>query len=200
MYCRFWSRFWLFMKLAERKQWRLRLEVNEFSWYWTKPGKIGYQQHTCSYINSPSNIHMSRLLSMAHIPQRRFQFELRKMTHYQSPQHLCIFLIWKYSMMSWQVFFRGGDNASVLFYSYRWQTVIFRLRKRFNPNIIKTAYTVRSYLKEIFAHYSDVIVDVTAFQITSLTSVYSTVLQAQIKENIKAPCYWPLCWEFAGDR
>ena len=25
-------------------------------------------------------------------------------------------------------------------------------------------------------------------------------IQAQIKENIKAPSHWPLCGEFAGDR
>ena len=35
-------------------------------------------------------------------------------------------------------------------------------------------------------------------QITSLTIVYSTVIQAQIKENIKAPRHWPLCGEFTG--
>ena len=37
-----------------------------------------------------------------------------------------------------------------------------------------------------------------ASQITSLTIVYSTVIQAQIKENIKAPRHWPLCGEFTG--
>ena len=26
------------------------------------------------------------------------------------------------------------------------------------------------------------------------------LLKAQIKENIKAPRHWPLCWEFTGDR
>ena len=26
------------------------------------------------------------------------------------------------------------------------------------------------------------------------------IIQAQIKENIKAPCHWPLCREFTGDR
>ena len=30
-----------------------------------------------------------------------------------------------------------------------------------------------------------------ASEITSLTIVYSTFIQAQIKENIKAPRYWP---------
>ena len=34
----------------------------------------------------------------------------------------------------------------------------------------------------------------------SLTVVYSTVIQAQIKENIKAPRHWPLCGEFTCHR
>ena len=40
---------------------------------------------------------------------------------------------------------------------------------------------------------------VMAFQTTSLTIVYLTIYQAQIK-NIKAPRHWPLCAEFTGDR
>ena len=36
------------------------------------------------------------------------------------------------------------------------------------------------------------------FPITSLTIVYLTVIQAQIKENIKAPRHLPLCGEFTG--
>ena len=31
-----------------------------------------------------------------------------------------------------------------------------------------------------------------AYQITSLTIVYSTVFQVQMKEDIKAPRHWPL--------
>ena len=49
-------------------------------------------------------------------------------------------------------------------------------------------------------HYNDVIMGATASQITSLTIVYSIVIQTQIKENIKALCHWPLCGEFTGDR
>ena len=37
-----------------------------------------------------------------------------------------------------------------------------------------------------------------ASQITRLTVVYSIVYRAQIKENIKAPRYCPLCGEFTG--
>ena len=47
--------------------------------------------------------------------------------------------------------------------------------------------------------YNDVIMSVKASQITSLTIIYSTV-QAQIKENTKAPCHCPLCGEFTGNR
>ena len=36
-------------------------------------------------------------------------------------------------------------------------------------------------------HYSDVIMDAMASQITSLAIVYSIVYQAQINENIKSP-------------
>ena len=39
-----------------------------------------------------------------------------------------------------------------------------------------------------------------ASQITSLTIVYLTVIQAHIKDNIKAPRHWPLWGEFTGDR
>ena len=37
-----------------------------------------------------------------------------------------------------------------------------------------------------------------ASQITNLMIVYSTVTQAQIKENTKVPRHWPLCEEFTG--
>ena len=53
---------------------------------------------------------------------------------------------------------------------------------------------------DIFTHYNDVIMGAMASQITSLTIVYSTVYQAQIKENFKAPRHWPLCEEFTGHR
>ena len=49
-------------------------------------------------------------------------------------------------------------------------------------------------------HCGDVIMGAIASQITSLTIVYSTVIQAQIKENIKALRHWPLCGEFTGDQ
>ena len=50
------------------------------------------------------------------------------------------------------------------------------------------------------SHYSDVIMGAMASQITSLPIVYSTVVQAQINENIKALRHRPLCGEFTGDR
>ena len=42
--------------------------------------------------------------------------------------------------------------------------------------------------------------DQMASQITGVSIVYSNFVQAQIKENIKAPRHWPLWWEFTGDR
>ena len=49
------------------------------------------------------------------------------------------------------------------------------------------------------AHYNDVRMSAMVSQITSLTIVYWQFIQAQIKENTKAPRQWPLCGEFTGD-
>ena len=49
-------------------------------------------------------------------------------------------------------------------------------------------------------HYSDVIMGGTASQISSLTIAYSTVIHAQIKDNVKASRRWPFCGEFTGHR
>ena len=50
------------------------------------------------------------------------------------------------------------------------------------------------------AHYNDVIMDTMASQITSLTIFTQPFIQAQTKENTKAPRHWPLCGEFTGHR
>ena len=52
----------------------------------------------------------------------------------------------------------------------------------------------------IVSHYSDVVMSPMASPITSLTIIYSTVIQAQIKEKIKRPRHWHLGGEFTGDR
>ena len=50
-------------------------------------------------------------------------------------------------------------------------------------------------------HYYDVIMGTMASQLPSLTIVFTqSFIQAQIKENIKAPLHWPLCGEFTGER
>ena len=49
-------------------------------------------------------------------------------------------------------------------------------------------------------HYCDDMMAAMASQITSLTIIPQPFIQAQIKENIKAPCHWPLCGEFTVDR
>ena len=48
--------------------------------------------------------------------------------------------------------------------------------------------------------YSDVIMDAMTSEITGVSVVYSTVVQAQIKESSKAPRHWPLWGESLGDR
>ena len=49
-------------------------------------------------------------------------------------------------------------------------------------------------------HYSDVIVDTIASQISSLMIVYSTVYPGADQRKHKAPRHGPLCGEFTGDR
>ena len=48
-------------------------------------------------------------------------------------------------------------------------------------------------LDYVSLQYSDV-------SIYHITIVYAAVIQLKIKENIKAPCHWPLGGEFIGDR
>ena len=50
------------------------------------------------------------------------------------------------------------------------------------------------------SHYGDVIMSTMAYQITSLSIVYSTVYSGADQESVKAPRQWPLCGEFSGDR
>ena len=62
-----------------------------------------------------------------------------------------------------------------------------------------------SFVVDIFVrsgqsnHHSDVIMGAVASQITDFT-IDQLFIQAQIKENIKAPRHWPLCGEFTDDR
>ena len=49
-------------------------------------------------------------------------------------------------------------------------------------------------------HYSSVIVGAMTSQITNLTMFTQPFIQAQIKENIKAPHHWPLCRKFTDER
>ena len=51
-------------------------------------------------------------------------------------------------------------------------------------------------------HYCDVVIGSMASQIQASRSCTQSFIQAQIKEDIKAPRHrhWPLCGEFTGDR
>ena len=50
--------------------------------------------------------------------------------------------------------------------------------------------------RNMYTHYSDVIMSVIGPQITGVSIVYSTSVQAQLEENIKALRHWPLWGEF----
>ena len=49
-------------------------------------------------------------------------------------------------------------------------------------------------------HYSDVTMGQWRLKSPASQSLTQWFVQAQIKENIKAPRHWPLCGEFTGDR
>ena len=66
--------------------------------------------------------------------------------------------------------------------------------------ILDSAAGTFSWVSVIWTHYDDIIMGAMASEITSLTIIYSTVFQKQIKENIIAPRHWHLCGEFTGDR
>ena len=67
-----------------------------------------------------------------------------------------------------------------------------------NDCVIRVCVCCEMCLRD--SHHSDVILDAMACQSTSFTIVYSTFIQAQIKENIEALRHWPLCREFTGHR
>ena len=51
-----------------------------------------------------------------------------------------------------------------------------------------------------YSHYSDVIMDAMASQITSLTIVYSSVYSGAVQRKNKALRHWPLCGKFRRGR
>ena len=72
-------------------------------------------------------------------------------------------------------------------------------------NLVATGFYYVLTLNELhgtaWSHYSDVIMSMTASQISSLTIVYSTVYSGAYQRiYIKAPRYWPLWGQFTGNR
>ena len=72
--------------------------------------------------------------------------------------------------------------------------------KRLPEPIMRPAYVLADWIS-LVSHYSDVILSAMASQITGVSIVCLTVVQAQITENLKAPRHWPLwgestdnCW------
>ena len=56
------------------------------------------------------------------------------------------------------------------------------------------------WIRVKITHYADVIMGAMTSLITSIRIVYSIVYSGADQRNIKAPCSWPLCGEFKGDR
>ena len=96
-----------------------------------------------------------------------------------------------------------------LYFFLKLSASIFNLHVFFPEILLCTVYPQTlahySYFAVLFSwglvlHNCDVTMSAMVSQITSLMIVYSTVNQALIEENIKAPCHWPLWGEFTGDR
>ena len=71
---------------------------------------------------------------------------------------------------------------------------------RYSDPWIPQCVTVQQLWSVETYNYNDVIVGAMASQIISLRLFIEPFIQAQIKENIKAPRHWPLCGKFTGDR
>ena len=95
------------------------------------------------------------------------------------------------------LFFHNSHNSNPI--ACPWRRVMGRLL-RLQDLIYVLHLQVEHYIQRLFIteramagpHYGDVIMSAMASQFTILTIVYSTALQVQIKENIKAPRHW-LC-------
>ena len=84
-----------------------------------------------------------------------------------------------------------NDTVCIMLFRSWWKSIRY--------HVLDTLIILIEFWKKIMTwHYTDVIMGAMASQITSLTIVYSTVFQTEIKENITASRHWPLCGEFTG--
>ena len=98
-------------------------------------------------------------------------------------------------------FFQGYAHAKYRPFNFKFTVAVDVCINMFSLNLTGGRFEnlcARSWYHR--EHYSDVIMGKMASQITSFTIVYLTIYSSQIKGNIKAPCHWPLCGEFTGDR
>ena len=106
------------------------------------------------------------------------------------------FLLWTILIA---ILYTGSILISIQLYSV---TGAWEWRAKKYINTCKTI--MQNYVKQhnfAIGHlglydYDDVIISAMARQIISLTIVYSTLIQAKIKEKIIALRHWPLCGEF----
>ena len=74
------------------------------------------------------------------------------------------------------------------------------IRSRFYPLFCYGYITNCIWISAIQLQYNDIIMSAMASQIWPASPLFSQpFIQAQIKENIKAPRHWPLCGEFTVD-
>ena len=156
--------------------------------------------------SSPGSIHpahqFKRYLSMEKVLQkcwllRRHAHELTVLLFINKDFCKCLYFQWfcfKYLhyILPLRVRVRSHERAICTQFCLACDIINSPIHKTFE---IRVNCLLNNRLKNV--HYSDIIMGEIASQITSLTIVYSTVVQTQIKENIKAPRQ---CGEFTGDR
>ena len=99
-----------------------------------------------------------------------------------------------------------NDHTQVLFYGFMFHywliylVILYHIWYNVYINVQYTRYVTTCSVRVPILSKNLMLFSQWQSQITSLTSVYSTVYSDADKKNIKAPRHWPLCGEFTGDR
>ena len=119
---------------------------------------------------------------------------------------------------------RNDQGAFIIYIGLKWNIMKYHLSMTYHlNNHIGISHRTRSWdchtlckmlkwlddkswcygwksFREIWVHFSDVIISAMASQIPASWWFAQPFRQTQIKENTKAPRHWPLWGEFTGDR
>ena len=98
----------------------------------------------------------------------------------------------EFERIIWPSTVEAVKDRSPLFYLYIHKVAIIYCSKE-HAGDVKNKWCLSAALSAIglcTCHYSNAIINAMASQITGVSIVYSTVLQAQIRENIKVPRHW----------